>query len=791
MLNNKKDVLPVMVLKDSVPFPNSISPVILTRKKSFHALRIAEETKENKVILVAQKENASDDPSKSEIHKVGVIAKIVQVIQLSNDGNYKILTECLDKAKLSFTEKNDCIMASYEILEDEIDLSYMEAKEKSSELFELFSEYAKLKLINPQMIDEFAKIKSPYHLVTVIINNIVSKISLRQPILESQKLSEQISLTTKLLIQEITVMETEKLIKEKLEQHLKKTQKDYYLNEQIKVIQKELGNDDKSEIQELEDKIKTIKFTKEAKQKAESEIKKLKIMNPISAESGIIRNYLDILFALPWGKYSNSKVDVKLASEILDRDHFGLEKVKERILEYLAVLQRSKNLKSPILCLVGPPGVGKTSLVKSIADAVGRKYAKFSLGGIRDEAEIRGHRRTYVGSMPGKIISLIKKSGVSNPVILLDELDKINSDFRGDPASALLEVLDPEQNSKFNDHYIEVEYDLSDVMFIATANSLNLPRPLLDRMEIIHVSGYIEQEKMNIATKYLIPKQLKLHNVSSEEIVITDDALLDMIRYYTKESGVRNLEREIASLIRKSLKKILENKDLSEIKIGSDNLSEFLGVKKYSYGEIANNDEVGVINGLAYTEVGGDLLSIESVLVPGKGEIKATGKLGEVMKESAQIAHSFLKSKANLLGINLDFFKDYDIHLHFPEGAVPKDGPSAGIAIFTAIFSLLTSRPASKFVAMTGEITLTGKILAIGGLKEKLLGAVRGGVKTVIIPKENEKDMHDIPREIKDSLKIIALDSAVDIIPIAILQNDAIIYNNNNAISNGLANPIV
>ncbi|MDA9163691.1 endopeptidase La, partial [Rickettsiaceae bacterium] len=531
---------------------------------------------------------------------------------------------------------------------------------------------------------------------------------------------------------------------------------DFYLNEQMKAIQKEMdGGDEKSDFFDLEKKIKRLKLPKEAQEKAEAELKKLKMMNQMSAESSVVRNYLETLLAMPWGKRTKTNIDIKKTEEILDRDHYGLKKVKERIVEYLSVLKRSRKIKGPILCLIGPPGVGKTSLVKSIAEAMGRKYSKFALGGVRDEAEIRGHRKTYLGSMPGKIIDLLKKSKVDNPVMLFDEIDKMNADFRGDPASALLEVLDPEQNSHFVDHYMEVEYDLSDIVFIATANSYDLPRALMDRMEIINIAGYIEEEKLEIAKKHLLTKQLKMHGMKPHELKIPDETLLELIRYYTKESGVRSLEREIGALSRKALTKILKDKDLKSITIKPDDLEEFLGVKKYRFGLAEEEDQIGITTGLAYTQVGGDLLSIEAVSFPGKGGIKSTGKLGDVMKESAEAAYSCFLARVKELGLKEKDYKEVDIHLHVPEGATPKDGPSAGIAIYTTLVSLIKKLPVSKDVAMTGEITLRGKVLPIGGLKEKLLAASRGGVKTVLIPEDNVKDLKEVPDNVKDKLKII------------------------------------
>ncbi|MFV9861158.1 MAG: endopeptidase La, partial [Rickettsia aeschlimannii] len=571
------------------------------------------------------------------------------------------------------------------------------------------------------------------------------------------------------LTSNIVNSETEQALQQRVRKQIEKTQRDYYLHEQMKAIQKEL-DEDKSELADIEKKIKGLKLSKEAKEKAEAELKKLRTMNQMSAESGVTRNYLETLLSMPWGKYDNSKIDINQAEKILNRDHFGLEKVKERIIEYLAVLQRSSKIRGPILCLIGPPGVGKTSLVKSIAEGMGRKYTKLALGGVRDEAEIRGHRKTYLGSMPGKILGQLKKVKTSNPVMLLDEIDKMSSDFRGDPASALLEVLDPEQNSHFVDHYLEVEYDLSNVIFIATANSYDVPRALSDRMEKIYISGYVEEAKLQIARNYLVPKQFKMHKIKKDEITISETAILDLIRYYTKESGVRALEREIGALTRKALKQILADKSVKHITIDSNNLEEFLGVKKYNFGLAEKEDQIGSTTGLAYTEVGGELLTIEALAFPGKGEIKTTGKLGDVMKESAMAAYSCFRSRATNLGLRYDNYKDFDIHIHVPAGAIPKDGPSAGCALFTTIVSLMTKIPVHRTVAMTGEITLRGNVLPIGGLKEKLLAASRGGIKTVLIPEENVKDLKDMPSNIKESLEIISVSNIDQVLKHALVE---------------------
>jgi ATP-dependent Lon protease len=761
-MSNQK-TLPLLVLKDIVLFPGTFSHVVINTERSRNALANANSGTYRQILLTAEKEsNLSDDTEIKDIYNIGVRAKILQVLHLE-DNKIKLLIESESKVKLDVVDSGQFFKASYEEIQDDVSTNIIELVDDINELLEAFTHYAQLKSLNLDGIKDFSIFKNPGYLTNVVAANVTSIHHKKQKILEELDVAKKVLLLTACIKEEIAVLEASRDFKDKVDQQVKKTQRDYFLNEQMRVIQKELGNDDKNDFTEFEKKIAEGKLSQEAKTKAEAELKRLKTMNQASAESAISRNYLDILLGMPWGVFSDSKVDVRHASGVLDQDHYGLEKVKERIIEYIAVLQRAKDLKSPILCLVGPPGVGKTSLVKSIADAVGRKYAKFSLGGVRDEAEVRGHRKTYIGSMPGKIISLIKKTGVSDPVILLDEIDKISSDFKGDPTSALLEVLDPEQNSKFNDHYLEVEYDISKVMFIATANSLNLPRPLLDRMEIIRVSGYIESEKLNIAKEYLIPKQIKTHSIKKGEFSIGDDAILDIIRYYTKESGVRNLEREIASLARKSLKKILSDKKVKSIHVTSSNLKEFLGIRKYSFESAETKDMIGVTTGLAYTEVGGDMLLIEAVTVPGKGDIKATGTLGDVMKESAQAAYSLIRSRAADFGIDPESFKDKDIHLHVPEGATPKDGPSAGIAIFTSLVSLFSGHEVKSSIAMTGEITLRGRVLPIGGLKEKLLAASRGGIKRVLIPKDNEKDLEEIPREIIDSLEIIPVSTAEEV----------------------------
>jgi ATP-dependent Lon protease len=759
---SKKTCLPVLISKDIMVFPGTLAHFLISTEKSRNAF-LESQNSGSRHILIASEKSHSEDSKIEDLHQIGVKVRVIQVLNIDED-KIKILVESESRVSMSFIDKKKYFAANYTEIPDEISASIIDIIDDINDLLEVFANYAKVRGLNLDGIQDFSLFRNPGHLANMIAANLFVSQEKKQQILEEVDVTKRITKLITFTREALALAEADKILKEKVEQQVKKTQRDYFLTEQMRVIQKELGNDDKTDFSDLEKRITETQLSAEGKIKAESELKRLKIMNQASAESAISRNYLETLLSMPWGKFSNSTIDVTQALKILDRDHYGLEKVKERIIEYIAILQRAKNLKSPILCLVGPPGVGKTSLVKSIAEAVGRKYAKFSLGGVRDEAEIRGHRKTYVGAMPGKIISLIKKSGVSDPVILLDEIDKISSnDFRGDPTSALLEVLDPEQNSRFSDHYLEVEYDISKVMFIATANSLNLPRPLLDRMEIIKVPGYIESEKMNIARKYLIPKQIKEHSLKEEELTIDDSALLDIIRYYTKESGVRNLEREIASLARKSLKKILTDEAIKSAHVKQEGLKELLGIKKYSFEEAETRDMIGVTTGLAYTEVGGDMLLIEAVIVPGKGDIKATGKLGDVMKESAQAAYSLIRSRAVAFGLDPENFKDKDVHLHVPEGATPKDGPSAGIAIFTSLMSLFSGNEVKSTIAMTGEITLRGRVLAIGGLREKLLAASRGGIKKVLIPKDNEKDLEEIPKEITDKLEIVPVSTAEEV----------------------------
>lgn len=766
--------LPLLALRDTVLFPGIIAPIFIGREKSLKALFASKKQGDGQyILLTAQKDHNQDDPKEEDLYFIGVLAKIIQTVKLPNE-NAKVLVEIIDRVLLSKIYTDDFLAADYSILPDKEEDNLELLEVAISSVMQLFSEYVKSnKKINPEILSLIKESKNSGYITNILASHLSSSISLKQNLLEEVNILKRANLLVELITTAKVQMEVEQDVQQRLKKQVEQTQRIYYLQEQMKAIQKELnGEEDKSDLLEIENKIKTMQLSQEAKEKAESELKKLKMMNQMSAESSVIRNYLDTLLSMPWGKYDKSKISIKRTEALLNRDHYGLEKVKERILEHLAVLQRSKKVKGPILCLIGPPGVGKTSLVKSISEAMGRQYAKFSLGGVRDEAEIRGHRRTYLGSMPGRVINLLKKVKVSNPVMLLDEIDKMGSDFRGDPAFALLEVLDPEQNKHFVDHYLEVEYDLSDIIFIATANSYNLPRMLLDRMEVINIAGYVEEEKVQIAKNYLIPKQMKIHSIRKGEIIISDAALLNLIRYYTKESGVRSLEREIGSLIRKGLKKILNNNcSINSIKslfIRDIDLEKYLGFPKYRFGLADDKSKIGSTTGLAYTELGGDLLTIEALAFPGKGEVKTTGKLGEVMKESIQAAYSCFRDRAENLGIKYEDYKNLDIHLHVPEGAIPKDGPSAGIAIFTTIVSLLTHKPVKNTIAMTGEITLLGKILPIGGLKEKLLAASRGGIKTVLIPEENIKDLSEIPSGIKSILEILTVSNIDQVLELAL-----------------------
>lgn len=759
-------VYPVLPLRDIVLFPHVVAPLFVGRDKSVAALDNA--IAFNKpILLVAQTDSLMDTPHTGDLYPVGTLATVLQMIKLP-DGTVKVLVEGKSRARVKDWTQNEAFFEAYtEILQDkETKQNEVEALMRS--VRDSFSVYVHLeKQINPEILNALEKIQKPEELADVIATHLNVKLEDKQKLLEQNSLSARLELLFKLMEKEVEVLEVERKIRKRVKKQMEKSQREYYLNEQMKAIQQELGDEDGNEAGDLEKKIKEAGMSKEATEKALSELKKLKMMGPMSAEAGVIRNYLDWLLALPWQKKDKLQTDLAEAKRILDEDHYGLDKVKERILEFLAVQKRTNSVKGSILCLVGPPGVGKTSLGQSIARATGRRFVRASLGGMRDEAEIRGHRRTYIGSMPGKIIQNMKKAKTINPLFLLDEIDKLGNDYRGDPSSALLEVLDPEQNTTFNDHYLEVDYDLSHVMFITTANTLKMPRPLLDRMEIIQLSGYTEREKVEIAKRHLIPKQLKTAGLKPEELSISDDALLDMIRRYTRESGVRNLEREIANIARKVVKEIqLDN--LKSVSITSKNLKKYAGIPKYTFGVAEEEDQVGTTTGLAWTEVGGEILSIEAVTMPGKGNTLLTGQLGDVMKESIEAARSFVRAHHAQFGIASEMFEKNDLHVHVPEGATPKDGPSAGIAMMTSLVSAMTGIPVRKNVAMTGEITLRGHVLPIGGLKEKLLAALRAGIKTVIIPEENKKDLEEIPDEVKDNIRIVPVSRAEEVLKIAL-----------------------
>ena len=765
-MSNFKDPFCVLPLRDIVVFPNMIVPLFVGRTKSIKDLDYAEKF-EKEIFLVAQKDANTDEPLSNDIYTHGTLATILQLLRLP-DGTVKVLVEGIERAKIShFSDNKDFLEAYLDPINISNESNDKELNAISRTAINQFENYVKLnRKVPPEILVTLNQISDLNKLADTMGAHLNNKLSEKQGLLETISIKERLTKIIEFMDDEIGVLQVEKKIRSRVKRQMDKTQKEYYLNEQMKAIQKELGesNDTKDEISEIEEKIKKINLSDEAKDKVKSEIKKLKTMGPMSAEATVVRNYLDWIISLPWNHNVEIDINLNKALKILDKDHFGLKKVKDRIIEYLAVQSRVKKPKGPILCLVGPPGVGKTSLGKSIAKALGRPFIKVSLGGIRDESEIRGHRRTYIGSMPGKIIQSLKKSKYSNPLFLLDEVDKIGADWRGDPASALLEVLDPEQNKNFNDHYLEVDFDLSNVMFVTTANTLNIPQPLLDRMEVIRISGYTENEKMNIASKYLLPKQLTENGIKGKEIKISDSAVESIIRHFTRESGVRSLERELAKIIRKALKTIIVNKK-RVISVSKNNIDKFLGVKKFKHGEIENKSLVGVCTGLAWTEVGGELLQVEAVIMPGKGKAIYTGKLGDVMKESVQAAQSYVHSNAIKFGISPNLFEKHDIHVHVPEGATPKDGPSAGIAMFTTIISAFTGIPVKNNIAMTGEITLRGRVLPIGGLKEKLLAAVRGGIKEVLIPKENKKDLAEIDeKEILNSIEIHFVDSANEIL---------------------------
>ena len=767
---SKIKTLPLLPLRDIVVFPHMIVPLFVGRERSVKALE--EVMRADKQILLATQRTAGDDePANTAIHTTGVIASVLQLLKLP-DGTVKVLVEGGVRVEITgYTDNEAFYEAMCEpIVEEAGDPSELEALMRT--VAAKFDDYVKLnKKVPPEALASLAQISDPAKLSDSIAAHLAVKIDEKQALLEQPDAANRLERILGLMEGEIGVLQVEKKIRSRVKRQMEKTQREYYLNEQMKAIQRELGegDDGREELAELEDRLADAKLSKEARTKAEAEFKKLRQMSPMSAEATVVRNYLDWILALPWGKRKRLKNDLTRAEEILEADHYGLEKVKERILEHLAVQARTRKMRGPILCLVGPPGVGKTSLGRSIAKATGRDFVRMSLGGVRDEAEIRGHRRTYIGSMPGRIIQSMKKIKSSNPLFLLDEIDKLGADYRGDPSAALLEVLDPEQNATFNDHYLEVDYDLSDIMFVTTANSLNLPQPLLDRMEVIRIAGYTEDEKLEIAKRHLIPKQMVNHALTPSDWSLADDAVRDLVRYYAHEAGVRNLEREIANLARKSVRR-LQSGNSERVDITADNLGEFAGVRKYRYGESEREDRVGLVTGLAWTEAGGDLLQIEAVKMPGRGKMTVTGNLRDVMKESISAANSFVQSRAPSMGIRPTVFRTTDIHVHVPEGATPKDGPSAGVGMMTAIVSVLTGIPVRKDLAMTGEITLRGHVLPIGGLKEKLLAALRGGVKTVLIPKENEKDLVEIPDNVKQGLEIIPVETADEVLARALTQ---------------------
>ena len=780
-LDMSNQTVPVLPLRDVVVYPHMVIPLFVGREKSIQALDAA--MSDNKqILLVAQKSAELDDPQVDEIHQIGTLSTILQLLKLP-DGTIKVLVEGVERAEvINYSEENEYFSAQIALLETEDDAEdEKELEVLARSVTNLFEQYVKLnKKVPPEVLTSLAGIDEPSRLADTIAAHMSLKLDEKQHVLEIRTVQLRLEHLITLIEGELDVLQIEKRIRGRVKQQMEKSQREYYLNEQMKAIQKELGEieDVPNETDELQEKIEKAGMSKEAKEKADSELNKLKMMSPMSAEATVVRNYIDWLVGVPWKKKSKVRNDLAAAEAILEEDHYGLDKVKERILEYLAVQQRVKKSKGPILCLVGPPGVGKTSIGKSIARATNRKFSRMALGGVRDEAEIRGHRRTYIGSMPGKIVQNLSKVEVRNPLFLLDEIDKMAADFRGDPASAMLEVLDPEQNHTFADHYLEVDYDLSDVMFVATANTLSIPGPLLDRMEVIRLPGYTEDEKKNIAIKYLVPKAMKANGLKDDEISFADTAVRDIIRYYTREAGVRNLEREISKVCRKVVKSIVldkgkekgKDKDSSKVSITTRSLEKYLGVKRFSYGSAEEKDQVGQVTGLAWTEVGGELLTIEAVVVPGKGKTSRTGQLEDVMQESIQVAHTVVRSRASILGIKPDFYEKADIHIHVPEGAVKKDGPSAGVGMTTAIVSSLTKIPVRADVAMTGEITLRGEVLPIGGLKEKLLAAHRGEIKTVLIPKENEKDLTEIPNNIKQKLEIIPVQWIDEVLQVALVN---------------------
>ena len=761
----------LLPLRDIVVFPHMVIPLFVGRDKSITALNEVMK-KDKKIILVTQKNSEVDDPKKNDIFNYGCESSILQLLKLP-DGTVKVLVEGISRVRINdFKENDDYLSCSYEKLNDVIDTKEDLLPLALNSIKKLEKLTSINKKISSETINNIKLLKDPSKISDNIASHLNATISEKQQVFETLDLKKRLSLINKIMDNETSIIGVEKRIRGRVKTQMEKTQREYYLNEQLKAIQKELGEieDGKDETSSLNKSILKSKMPKEVEKKCMSELKKLKNMSPMSAEATVVRNYLDWMIDLPWYKKDKVDIDLNKALKILDEDHFGLEKVKERIIEFLAVQKRMNKIKGPILCLVGPPGVGKTSLGKSIAKATNRQFVRMSLGGVRDEAEIRGHRRTYIGSLPGKIIQMMKKAGTKNPLFLLDEIDKVGNDYRGDPSSALLEALDPEQNTTFNDHYLEVDYDLSDVLFVTTANTLNILPPLLDRMEVIRIPGYTEDEKINIANKYLLPKQIKDNGVKEGEMNFDDETIKDVIRYYTKESGVRNLEREISKISRKVVKKVVNNES-ETVKIDSKNLSDFLGVRKFKFGEIEDTNKIGIVTGLAWTEFGGEILKIETVNMPGKGRMQITGKLGDVMQESVKAAKSYVRSKCLDFGIIPPTFEKKDFHIHVPEGATPKDGPSAGIAMVTSIVSSITKIPVNKDVAMTGEVTITGQVLPIGGLKEKLLAAHRAGIKEVLIPKENKKDLVDIPKKVKDDVKITTVETADEVLKIALTKD--------------------
>ncbi|ORT49323.1 DNA-binding protein [Vibrio sp. qd031] len=765
---SERTEIPVLPLRDVVVYPHMVIPLFVGREKSITCLDAAMENNKQ-ILLVAQKEADNDEPSKDDLFDLGTVATILQLLKLP-DGTVKVLVEGQQRAKVHSIRDDEFFIADAEFLTTpEIDEREQEVVVRSA--INQFEGFVKLnKKIPPEVLTSLNGIDDAARLADTIAAHMPLKLVDKQQVLEILDVNERLEFLMGMMESEIDLLQVEKRIRGRVKKQMEKSQREYYLNEQMKAIQKELGDMDNApdEFEALQKKIEESKMPTEARQKTEAELQKLKMMSPMSAEATVVRSYIDWMIGVPWSKRSKVKKNLGKAEEVLNQDHYGLERVKERILEYLAVQNRINKLKGPILCLVGPPGVGKTSLGQSIAAATGRQYVRMALGGVRDEAEIRGHRRTYIGSLPGKLIQKMSKVGVKNPLFLLDEIDKMSSDMRGDPASALLEVLDPEQNNAFNDHYLEVDYDLSDVMFVATSNSMNIPGPLLDRMEVIRLSGYTEDEKLNIAKRHLLTKQIKRNGLKPHEIDIADSALVGIIRYYTREAGVRSLEREISKICRKAVKNILLDTDLKKVEVNQDNLKEYLGVQRFDFGKADDNNRVGQVTGLAWTEVGGDLLTIETESMIGKGKLSQTGSLGDVMQESIQAAMTVVRARAEKLGINNDFYEKRDIHVHVPEGATPKDGPSAGIAMCTALVSSLTGNPVKADVAMTGEITLRGEVLPIGGLKEKLLAAHRGGIKTVVIPKDNERDLEEIPDNVIADLKVIPVQWIDDVLEIAL-----------------------